>query len=76
MSDTGRERPQYCGQDSCGQYDGNYGNGNHSHSGSYAEGRVSGGYLPDLCDDKLSGCGCTDEGVHGRIQREAAFKER
>ena len=34
------------------------------------------GYLPDLCDDKLSGCGCTDEGVHGRIQREAAFKER
>ena len=38
------------------------------------------GYLVDicliLCDDKLSGCGCTDEGVHGRIQREAAFKER
>ena len=76
MSDTGREIPRIAGQDSCGQYDGNYGNGNHSHSGSYAEGRVSGGYLPDLCDDKLSGCGCTDEGVHGRIQREAAFKER
>ena len=76
MPGPGCEGSQDSGQDSGGQYDGNNGYGYHSDSGTYAEGRIPGGYLPDLCDDKFSRGDCTDEGLYGGVQREAAYKER